>query len=89
LTSEIHDIFKEPYYVDASLVQEFAIQQSLAGQTNIFSELIKLLKSPTIVTMLAVIAVCALIAAGLSGAAYYDLHNKEFCINGINNVLQV
>lgn len=85
LTEDIYT-FQEPYKTDSSLVQQWAVQQSLASKTDIFDQLLTLLKKPNIIVMLGIIIILAAVAALGVGVLYYHLTNIQFCATASDSI---
>lgn len=78
LTEEFHNIFDEPYRVDARMLQEVLINAQLSSKT-LWDELIKVFKNKNLIT----IAIIAIIGIGiillLSWQIYDAIVHLEIC----------
>ena len=70
LTDKFHNVFDEPYRVDARMLQEVLINAQLSNKT-LWDELIKIFKSKNFVTLMTVL----IIGVGLTLLLAYQTHD--------------
>ena len=78
LTEEFHDIFEEPYRLDAKLVQTAMINAQLSN-ASIFDKLLKLLSNKNMITIAMIIGILAAAAALAGWLALDKLTNMPAC----------
>ena len=78
LTEEFHDIFEEPYRLDAKLVQTAMINAQLSN-ASIFDKLLKLLSNKNMITIAMIIGILAAAAALMGWLALDKLTNMPAC----------
>lgn len=78
LTNDFHNIFDEPYRVDARMLQEVLINAQLSNKT-LWDELIKIFKSKNFVTIMTVIGIGVALTLLLSYQTFDAITNLQPC----------